>query len=65
MNWIKCVLQKFKDSKLTLNHVFMCSEIVKISFLQSMRLGLVIITLLSFANEIGLDLLLIFGKSFI
>jgi hypothetical protein len=63
MYWTRCVLSKFEGSKLTLNHVILCSESVEISFLKSMGLGLVTITLSSFANKIGLGLLLIiFGK---
>jgi len=47
MNWIQCVLSKFKDCKLTLNHTFMCSKIIEIPFLKSVELGLVATVMVS------------------
>jgi len=65
MKRIKCDLLKFKDSKLPLNHKFMCSRTVEISFLKSMGLGLVTIKLVLSANNMVLDLLFItISKSF-
>jgi hypothetical protein len=62
---MKLFLPKFSDSQLVLNHLFKDSNPIFTSFLNSPRLELVNITLVSFANKIGLDFpLIVFDNSF-
>jgi len=65
VKFTNCVLEKFKESKLFLNHSFQLVNIVLISFLKSNKLEWDIKMLVSSANNIGVDLSLInLGKSF-
>jgi hypothetical protein len=62
---MKLFLPKFSDSLLALNHLFKDSNIIFTSFLNSSRLELVNITLVSFTNNIDLDFpLRVFDNSF-
>ena len=64
-NLMKLFLPKFGDSLLALNHLFKNSSPIFTSFLNSSRLELINITLVSFANKIGLDFtLIVFDNSF-
>lgn len=60
LNWIKCVLLKYIETKFVLCHLFVCSKIVLISFWKSVRFGLEISNILvSSANRIARNLLFI------
>ena len=56
---MKLVLSGFNDNKLLLNHTFILLIITLISFMNSMGLGLVTIRLVSSADRINLDLILL------
>jgi hypothetical protein len=62
---MKWVVSKLIESLLAFNHMFNDANSIFISFLNSSKLELVNIILISSANKIGLDfLLIVFYKSF-
>jgi hypothetical protein len=56
VNWMKCVLSKFKESKFALNHLLSYPEATLGSFWNWILFGLVINVLVSSANNIGIAL---------
>jgi len=65
VNFTKLFSPKFSDSLLAWNHLFKDSNPIFTSFLNSSRLELVNVTLVSFANKTGLDFpLIVFDNSF-
>jgi hypothetical protein len=64
MNCIKWVLSKLSDNKLLLNQLFILIKTILILFLNSEGSEFAIITLVSSANKINLDISdIIFGRS--
>ena len=54
---------QFKHNELALNHSFSLTNVVVISFFKSIRPGIVISKLISYAKRAGFELILIiFGK---
>jgi hypothetical protein len=63
MKCLECVSSQFKHNELAMNHSFIWTNVVVISFFKSIRLGIVISKLTSSVKRAGFELILIiFGK---